>query len=104
MDLTTWTDAELLTLAEKLRVWSLQRQTSKWGNRFLKLTVFMGAFSLIDGIVDIVLIGVRALNILEIVLGTAICLSWYLSGKKHKSNIDFLGKLNNELSRRGLSL
>ena len=64
----------------------------------------MGAFAIIDGIVDIFLDGVQALSILEIVLGTVICLSWYLSDKKGKSNINFLDKLNNELSRRGHSL
>lgn len=104
MDLTTWTDAELIALREKLHVWCLQRQTSTWGNRFWKLTAFMGAFALIDGIVDIFLDGVRALSILETVLGTAICLSWYLSDRKCKANINFLDKLNNELSRRGHSV
>lgn len=104
MDLTTWTDAELIALREKLHVWCLQRQASKWGNRFWKMTAFMGAFSIIDGIVDIFLDGVRGLSILEIILGSAICLSWYLSDKKYKSNTSFLDNLNNELSRRGHSL
>ena len=104
MDLTTWTDAELIALREKLHAWCLQRQAAKWGNRFWKLTAFMGAFSIIDGIVDIFLDGVRALSVLEIILGSAICLSWYLGDKKYKSNTSFLDKLNNELSRRGHSL
>lgn len=104
MDLTTWTDAELIALREKLHVWCLQRQAAKWGNRFWKLTAFIGAFSLIDGIVDIFLDGVRALSILEMILGSAVCLSWYLGDKKYKSNTNFLDKLNDELSRRGHSL
>ncbi len=104
MDLTTWTDAELIALREKLHAWCLQRQASKWGNRLWKLTAFMGAFSLIDGIVDIFLDGIRTLSTLEIILGSAVCLSWYLGDKKYKSNTNFLDKLNDELSRRGHSL
>lgn len=107
MDLTTWTDAELIALREKLHAWCLQRQAAKWGNRFWKLTAFIGAFSLIDGIVGIVGIfpdSDRAFSILEIILGSAVCLSWYLGDKKYKSNTNFLDKLNDELSRRGHSL
>ena len=100
MDLTTWSDAELISLRDKLHARQLQRQAAKWGNRFWKMTAWMGAFALSDGVVGIFFDGVGVLNMIEIALGTIICFSWYRGDKQHKSNIALLDRLNHELANR----
>lgn len=101
IDLTNWTDEEIISVREKLHVWRLQREAPTWGNKFLNWTGFMGAFAFLTGITDIFFGGPTVPNVLLIVLGTLACFSWYKGDKQRKKNISFLDKLNQELTRRG---
>jgi hypothetical protein len=103
MDLKTATDAELISLQEKLDVWCLQHQVSKWGHRFRVLIVILGVFAFLEGIIDIFFSGISSLNIFLILLGAIACFSWYKSDKQRKVNISFLAELNSELARRNLT-
>ena len=100
MDLKTETDAELFSLREKLNVWCLQHQRSKWGHRLWILIIILGVFAFIEGIVDIFFVGINSLNVFLILLGAVTCFSWYKSDKQRKVNINFLAELNSELARR----
>ena len=100
MDPKTQTDAELIFLRDKLNVWCLQHQGSKWGHRLWILIVILGVFVFFDGIIDIFFSGITSLNVFLIVLGVITCFSWYKSGKQRKVNINFLAELNSELTRR----
>ena len=100
MDLKTQTDSELISLRDKLNVWCLQHQVSKWGHRLWILIVILGVFVFFDGIIDIFFSGITSLNVFLIVLGVITCFSWYKSGKQRKVNINFLAELNRELTRR----
>ena len=53
MDLKAQTDAELLSLRDKLNVWCLQHQVSQWGRRLWILIVILGVFAFLTGIIDI---------------------------------------------------
>lgn len=101
MDLTTCTDEELKVLREKLHAWSLQHQAAKWENRFWKFIGLVGAFAAIDGAFNTIQAGLNAPDVLEIALGAIICFSWYRGDKRHRANTSLLGKLNDELTRRG---
>lgn len=100
MELKTQTDADLISLRDKLDIWCKQHQVSKWGHRLKILIVILGLFVFIDGIADIILTGVAPLNIFLIILGAVICFSWYKSDKQRKANINFLAEINSELARR----
>ncbi|MCH6584420.1 MAG: hypothetical protein IH810_01010 [Proteobacteria bacterium] len=100
MDLKTQTDSELISLRDKLNVWCLQHQVSKWGHRLWILIVILGVFAFFNGIIDTFLGGITLLNVFLIVLGVITCFSWYKSDKQRKVNINFLAELNSELARR----
>jgi len=100
MDLKAQTDAELISLRDKLNVWCLQHQVSQWGRRLWILIVILGVFAFLTGIIDIFLGGISPLNVFLIVLGAITCFSWYKSDKQRKANINFLAELNSELARR----
>lgn len=100
MELKTQTDAELISLRDKLDSWCKQHQGSKWGHRLWILIVILGLFAFIDGIADIFLSGIAPLNIFLILLGAVTCLSWYKSDKQRKANMNFLAEIDNELVRR----
>ncbi|MDN5752889.1 MAG: hypothetical protein L0H15_06360 [Nitrosospira sp.] len=102
MDLMNWTDAELISVREKLHTWCLKRQEPTWENKFLNWTGFMGAFAFLTGLTDMFFGGPTALNFLLVVLGLLACFSWYKGDKQRQKNISFLEKLNQELTRRGL--
>ncbi len=101
MDLKTQTDAELISLREKLNAWYLQHQRSKWGYRLWILIIILGVFAFFEGIIDIIFGGIiTALNVSLIVLGAITCFSWYKSDNQRKVNINFLAEVNSELTRR----
>jgi Flp pilus assembly protein TadB len=100
MDLKTETDAELISLQEKLNAWCLQHQRSKWGHRLWILIIILGVFAFFEGIVDIFFGGISSLNVFLILLGAITCFTWYKSDKQRKANIKFLAELNIELTRR----
>ncbi|MBA2659227.1 MAG: hypothetical protein H0U72_06705 [Nitrosospira sp.] len=104
MNLTDWTDAELILVREKLHGWCLQREASTWTNKFLNWTGFAGAFALLTGLTDIFFGGPTLLNGLLIVLGLLACFSWYRGDKQRKKNKSFLEELNQEFTRRNLSI
>jgi hypothetical protein len=100
MDLTDWTDTELISVREKLRAWCLQREARTWGNKFLNWTGFAGAFAFLTGLTDMFFGGPTALNVLLAVLGVLACFSWYKGDKQRKKNKSFLEKLDQEFARR----
>lgn len=100
MDLTNWTDAELISIREKLRAWCLQREAPTWGNKFLNWTGFVGAFAFLTGLTDIFFGGPAALNAVLTVLGVLACFSWYKGDKQRKKNKSFLEKLDQEFALR----
>lgn len=102
MELTDWTDAELISVREKLHAWCRQREAPTWGNKFLNWTGYASAFAFLTGLTDIFFGGPTALNVLLLVLGILAGFSWYRSDKQRKKNISFLEKLDQELTRRGL--
>ncbi|SCY50874.1 hypothetical protein SAMN05216420_107151 [Nitrosospira sp. Nl5] len=102
MELTDWTDAELISVREKLHAWRRQREAATWGNKFLNWTGYAGAFAFLTGLTDIFFGGPTAPNVLLIVLGVLACFSWYKGDKQRKKNIGFLEKLDQEMTRRGL--
>ena len=101
MELTDWTDEELDSVREKLRTWCVKREEPTWTNRFLNWTGFMGAFSVLTGLMDMFFGGPTGVNVLLVVLGTLACFSWYKGDKQRKKNIQFLEKLDQEIARRG---
>ena len=101
MDLADWTDEELDSIHEKLKTWCVKRQEPTWANRFLNWTGFMGAFSVLTGLIDMFFGGPAAVNVLLVLLGTLACFSWYKGDKQRKKNIQFLEKLDQEIARRG---
>jgi membrane protein implicated in regulation of membrane protease activity len=101
MDLATWTDAELVSVREKLHAWCAKRQEPTWANRFLSWTGLMGAFSVLTGLMDIFFGGPTIVSVLLVVLGVVACFSWYKGDKQRKKNISFLERLDQELTRRG---
>ncbi|HKX54284.1 MAG TPA: hypothetical protein VJM47_10830 [Nitrosospira sp.] len=101
MDLADWTDEELDSIHEKLQTWCVKRQEPTWANRFLNWTGFMGAFSVLTGLIDMFFGGPAAVNVLLVLLGTLACFSWYKGDKQRKKNIQFLEKLDQEIARRG---
>lgn len=101
MDLTDWTDEEVVSVREKLQAWRVQREAPTWGNKFLNWTGFLGAFAFLTGLTDVFFGGPTVVNILLIVLGVLASFSWYKGDKQHKKNIGFLDKLEQELVRRG---
>ncbi len=100
MELKSQTEAELISLRDKLDGWCKQHQSSKWGHRLWILTVILGVLALNLGIADIFLSGITPVNIFLIVLGIVTCFSWYKSDKQKKTNTKFLAEINNELVRR----
>ena len=103
MDLADWTDEELDSIHEKLQTWCVKRQEPTWANRFLNWTGFMGAFSVLTGLIDMFFGGPAAVNVLLVLLGALACFSWYKGEKQRKKNIDFLEVLDHEIARRGIS-
>ena len=103
MELKTQTDAELISLRDKLDGWCKRHQSSKWGHRLWMLIVILGLFAFIDGIADIVLSGIAPSNIVLILLGAVTCFTWYKSDKRRRANINFLVEIDNELVRRNLT-
>ncbi|MEO8992197.1 MAG: hypothetical protein ABI284_06025 [Nitrosospira sp.] len=101
MDLTTWTEAELVSIREKLLAWRLQRESPTWGNRFLNWNGLAGAFALLTGLMDMFFGGVGPTNFLLIMLGSLACFTWYKGEKQRKKNISFFEEVDRELSRRG---
>jgi hypothetical protein len=102
MDLVNWSDAELISLHEKLHDWCLKRQAPTWGNRFWNWTGYLGAFAFLTGLTDMFFGGPTLVNFGLTVLGILTSFSWYKGDKQRKTNIDFLKKLERELTRRGL--
>lgn len=98
MDLTTWTVEELVSIREKLLAWRLQREAPTLGNKFLNWNGIAGAFALLTGLTDMFFGG--ATGILLVLLGALACFTWYKGDKQRKKNISFLGKIDEELSRR----
>ena len=103
MDLTDWTDAEIMSVREKLNSWCIQRAAPTWTNKFMNWTGYVSAFAFLTGLTDMFFGGPAPMNALLIVLGILACFSWYKGDKQRKKNIGFLEKLNQEISRRGLS-
>lgn len=102
MDLATWTDAELISVRGELQTWCLKRKAPTWGNRFWSWTGYLGAFALLTGLTDMFFGGPTAPNAGLTALGVIACFSWYKGDKQRKKNNDFLEKLEQELTRRGL--
>ncbi|SET44485.1 hypothetical protein SAMN05216412_106189 [Nitrosospira multiformis] len=100
MDLADWTDEELYSVREKLQTWCVKRQEPTWTNKFLNWTGFMGAFSILTGLMDIFFGGPAPVNVLLVVFGALACFSWYKGDKQRKKNIQFLKKLDQEIARR----
>jgi uncharacterized membrane protein YoaK (UPF0700 family) len=103
MDLAKWTDAELVSLREKLHNWCTKRQEPTWGNRFLSWTGLMGAFAILTGLMDMFFGGPSGISVFLVVLGVLACFSWYKGDKQRKKNIDFLEILDQEIARRGIT-
>ncbi len=103
MDLAQWTDAELVSLRDKLHMWCTKRQELTWANRFLNWTGLMGAFAILTGLMDMFFGGPTMVSVLLVVLGVLACFSWYKGEKQRKKNIDFLEVLDHEIARRGIS-
>ena len=101
MDLTDWTEADLISLREKLHSWRVQRQAPTWGNRFWGIFGYVGVFAFLTGLVDAFFAGISGLNALLMLLGALASFSWYKGDKQRKKNISFLEKLDRELARRG---
>lgn len=101
MDLTNWTDAELISVREKLHAWRLQREMPTWGNKFSSWNGYAGAFAILTGLTDMFFGGPTPVNALLTVLGILACFAWYKGDKQRKKNIIFLEKLDQELTRRG---
>ncbi|TFH12091.1 MAG: hypothetical protein E4H07_03260 [Nitrosomonadales bacterium] len=100
MDLKTQTDAELISLCDRLNIWSLKHQESKWEHRLWIVIVILGVFAFVDGVAEIFVSGITLLNIFLIMLGAIICFSWYRSEKRRKENIRFLSEINSEIAQR----
>jgi hypothetical protein len=101
MDLADWTEADLVSVREKLHSWCAQRQAPTLGNRIWGIVGYLGAFAFFTGLVDAFFGGLTWLNTLLMLLGALTSLSWYKGDKQRKNNISFLGKLDQELARRG---
>ena len=104
MDLTGWTNEEVISVHEKLDEWRRQREEPTWGNKFLNWTGFAGAFAFLTGLTDMFFGGPTPASAILILLGMLACFSWYKGDKQLKKNISFLGELNQELSRRGINI
>jgi uncharacterized membrane protein YoaK (UPF0700 family) len=104
MDLAKWTDAELVSLREKLHAWCTKRQEPTWGNKFLSWTGLMGAFAILTGFMDMFFGGPTVISVLLVVLGAFACFSWYKGDKQRKKNVNFLEMLDQEIARRGIRL
>jgi hypothetical protein len=102
MELADWTDADLISVHEKLHSWCAQRQAPTWVNRFWRLMGYIGAFAFITGLTDVFFGGITGLNAFLMLLGAVTCFSWYKGDKQRKKNMEFLEKLDKELARRGL--
>jgi len=100
VDLKTQTDAELISLRDRLNEWCLKHQESKWGHRFWILVVILGVFAFLQGIIDIFISGINLLDIFLIILGTITCFSWYKDENRRKINIGFLAEINGEIALR----
>lgn len=100
MDLKTQTDAELISLRDRLNEWHFKHQGSKWGHRLWILVVILGVISFLEGITDIFFSGMNPLNIFLFILGTITCFSWYKGDKRRKVNTRFLAEINGEIARR----
>ena|SRR5690349_9190828 len=101
MDLADWTEADLLSVREKLQSWRSQREAPTWGNRFWGFVGYLGAFAFLTGLVDAFFGGMTWSNTLLMGLGALASFSWYKGDKQRKKNISFLEKLDQELARRG---
>lgn len=104
MDLTDWTNEEIISVHEKLVDWRRQRQAPTWGNKFLNWTGFTGAFAFLTGLMDMFFGGPAPANIILVLLGMLACFSWYKGDKQLKKNINFLGELDQEIIRRGIKI
>jgi hypothetical protein len=104
MDLESWSDAELISVRAELHVWCLKRKVPTWGNRFWSWTGYLGAFAFLTGLTDMFFGGPTPHNAGVTALGVIAYLSWYKGDKQRKKNTDFLERLEQELSRRGLSI
>ena len=100
MDLKTQTDAELISLRDRLNEWCLTHQESKWGHRFWILVVILGVFVFIQGVTDIFISGINLLDVFLILLGTIASFSWYIGEKRRRKNTDFLAEINGEIAIR----
>lgn len=101
MELADWTDADLISVREKLHSWCAQRQAPTWGNRVWGMMGYFGAFAFLTGLTDAFFGGVAGVNVFLMLLGVVTCFSWYKGDKQRKKNIDFLEQLDRELARRG---
>lgn len=100
MDLADWTEADLISVREKLHSWCAQRQAPTWGNRFWGIAGYLGVFAFLTGLVDAFFGGITWSSVL-LLLGALTFFSWYKGDKQRKKNIGFLEKLDQELARRG---
>ncbi|MBA4143627.1 MAG: hypothetical protein H0X43_11655 [Nitrosospira sp.] len=103
MDMADWSDAELISVREKLHVWCLKREAPTWGNRFWKWAGYLGAFAFLTGLTDMFFGGPTVPNFFLTTLGAMTCFSWYKGDKQRKTNMDFAEKLDRELAHRGLT-
>jgi len=101
MELADWTDADLISVRDKLHLWCAQRQAPTWGNRFWAVMGYIGAFAFLTGLTDAFFGGMTGLNVFLMLLGVTTCFSWYKGDKQRKKNMEFLEKLDKELARRG---
>ncbi len=102
MDLASWTDADLMSVHSDLNKWCVRRKAPTWGNRFWSWSGYLGAFALFTGLTDMFFGGPTLHNGGLAALGIVTCFSWYKGDKQRKKNVDFLEKLEQELTRRGL--
>jgi hypothetical protein len=102
MDLASWTDADLMSVHSDLNKWCVRRKAPTWGNRFWSWSGYLGVFALLTGLTDMFFGAPTPHNAGLAALGTITCFSWYKGDKQRKKNIDFLEKLEQELTRRGL--
>ena len=102
MDLESWTDAELISVRAELHAWCLKRKAPTWGNQILELDRLSGRIRFSYRSYGYVFRGTDAAQCGPDSARVIACFSWYKGDKQRKKNMDFLEKLEQELSRRGL--
>jgi hypothetical protein len=103
MNLSSWTDAQLIATREKLLAWYLASQYGRWKGVLMFITLF-AACAGVYGLGLILEHGIDIENGIYLFVGIIAVYAMHRHDKRFKTNQDFLAELNSELSRRGHQL